>query len=95
MYLYIHSHFAFYNESEQIEGYQLQDVSHLTTINYGGHYKVTHYHTHTQYYTSDAFGLQTLDKAGKIFVHEVPGVEHVDWHGNKDVFNNFIKPYLD
>jgi hypothetical protein len=51
--------------------------------------------THTQYYASDAFGLQTLDKAGKIHVHVVAGVEHVDWHGNKDVFNNCIEPYLD
>lgn len=66
------SHFAFYDENEQVVEYQSQD-----------------------YYTSDAFGLQTLDKAGKIHIHEVPGVEHVDWHGNKDVFTNCIEPYLD
>lgn len=50
--------------------------------------------THMQYYTNDAFGLQTLDKAGKIHIHEISGVEHVHWHGNKTVFDCCIKPYL-
>lgn len=47
-----------------------------------------------QFYKSDSFGLKTLDEAGKIYIHEVPGVKHVDWHGDKAVFDNYIAPYL-
>ena len=47
-----------------------------------------------QYYVKDSFGLQTLDKAGKVKVFQVAGVEHTHWHGNKTVFDTCIEPYL-
>lgn len=46
------------------------------------------------YYVKDSFGLQTLDKAGKVKVFQVAGVEHTHWHGNKTVFDTCIEPYL-
>ena len=75
--------------------YQSQDVSHSTKLIIILLIVSLSLICPTQYYINDTFGLQTLDKAGKIHVHEVSGVEHVDWHGNKDVFNDCIKPYLD
>ena len=48
----------------------------------------------SQFYTSDTFGLKTLDGQGRVHVYEVPGVQHVHWHGNKTVFDNCIEPWL-
>jgi palmitoyl-protein thioesterase len=46
------------------------------------------------FYISDSFGLKTLDTEGRVHVYEVPGVQHLHWHGNKTVFDNYIEPWL-
>jgi len=45
-------------------------------------------------FKQDSFGLQSLSKANKIFVHTVPGVHHHQWHQNISVIDQYILPYL-
>uniref|UniRef100_A0AAV2MFI9 palmitoyl-CoA hydrolase n=1 Tax=Knipowitschia caucasica TaxID=637954 RepID=A0AAV2MFI9_KNICA len=47
-----------------------------------------------EFYTSDAFGLKTLDSRGDISVCVQSGVPHAHWHINITVFNNCIKDWL-
>ncbi|CAL9706272.1 unnamed protein product [Knipowitschia caucasica] len=47
-----------------------------------------------EFYTSDAFGLKTLDSRGDISVCVQSGVPHLHWHINITVFNNCIKDWL-
>lgn len=46
-------------------------------------------------YKRDLFGLKTLDELGKVLRITVSGVEHLLWHRNHSVIDNFILPYLD
>ncbi|XP_064383691.1 lysosomal thioesterase PPT2-A-like [Halichondria panicea] len=46
------------------------------------------------YFEKNTFGLQTLHSRGAIHSHIIPGVQHTQWHGNKDVFDCCIAPYL-
>ncbi|XP_043287577.1 lysosomal thioesterase PPT2 homolog isoform X2 [Venturia canescens] len=46
-------------------------------------------------YRKDAIGLQTLDKAGKLKLHTVPGIKHFQWHKNVSLVDLYILPYLD
>jgi len=46
-------------------------------------------------YLHDTFGLQSLDKAKKIFKLTFPGVSHLQWHKNATVIDEGILPYLD
>nr|CAD7568058.1 unnamed protein product [Timema californicum] len=45
-------------------------------------------------YLDDSFGLQTLDKQGRLKVFEITGVAHLDWHKNVTVIDKYIVPYL-
>jgi len=45
-------------------------------------------------YTSDTFGLQTLDRAGKLVTQGVPGIGHHNWVDREDVFQKYILPHL-
>ncbi|KAL5470902.1 hypothetical protein EMCRGX_G028956 [Ephydatia muelleri] len=47
------------------------------------------------YYLQDSFGLRTLDTSGRITLYTVPGIQHLEWARNQDVFNNYIEPWLD
>ena len=47
-----------------------------------------------QFYTDNAFGLKTLDETGRLHIYEIPGVQHIHWHGNKTVFDSCIEPWL-
>jgi len=40
------------------------------------------------------FGLKTLNMAGRVKVFEVPGVQHLQWHYSKPIFQHYIEPYL-
>ncbi|XP_971315.1 lysosomal thioesterase PPT2 homolog [Tribolium castaneum] len=46
-------------------------------------------------YKDDLIGLKTLDKAGKLKIITVPGVNHFMWHLNTSIVDNYILPYLD
>jgi len=46
-------------------------------------------------YRRDLFGLKTLDKDRKIVRITVPGVQHLQWHRNLSVIDNYILPNLD
>ena len=47
-----------------------------------------------QFYINDNFGLKTLDETGRVHIYEIPGVQHLHWHGNKTVFDCCIEPWL-
>jgi len=49
----------------------------------------------TYIYTHDTFGLQTMDKEGRLTVEAVPNCTHVDWLTSKDIFTNYVLPHLD
>ena len=90
---HLYSHFAFYDENETIVEMSSQKVSALRNF---GLLFFLHlcFISSLQYYTTDAFGLQTLDRVGKIHIHEISGVQHIYWHRNETVFNCCINPYL-
>ncbi|XP_012270211.1 lysosomal thioesterase PPT2 homolog [Orussus abietinus] len=46
-------------------------------------------------YLKDSIGLKTLDKAGKLKLHTVPGIPHFEWHKNVSIVDQFLLPYLD
>ncbi|KAI4465820.1 palmitoyl-protein thioesterase/dolichyldiphosphatase 1 [Holotrichia oblita] len=46
-------------------------------------------------YTKDLIGLKTLDKAGKLVLITVPGIDHFMWHKNLTIVDKYILPYLD
>lgn len=47
-----------------------------------------------EFYLNDSFGLKTLNSLGKLHIHTVPGVRHVEWHRTESVFKCCIEPYL-
>ena len=47
-----------------------------------------------QVYVKDNFGLRTLDETGRMKVYVVPHIEHLFWPWDKDVFETYIKPWL-
>ena len=47
-----------------------------------------------EYYTNDLFGLQTLDKMGRLNLTIVPGAKHSDWTANAALINATIMPHL-
>ncbi|CAH0557399.1 unnamed protein product [Brassicogethes aeneus] len=51
--------------------------------------------TERSIYKDDRIGLKTLDKAGKLKIVTVPGVNHFMWHLNVSIVDNYILPYLD
>ncbi|GBP76673.1 Lysosomal thioesterase PPT2 homolog [Eumeta japonica] len=46
-------------------------------------------------YKEDRIGLKTLDKAKKLHVVTVPGINHFNWHMNVSIVDNYLLPYLD
>lgn len=46
-------------------------------------------------YTQDAFGLQSMDKAGKLHLFNVPGCYHTDWMYKQALYEKIVAPYLD
>jgi palmitoyl-protein thioesterase len=46
-------------------------------------------------YKNDVFGLKTLNDNGKLIVHDVPNVQHMDWIIKPELFTQFIEPHLD
>lgn len=54
----------------------------------------THIFLLLQFYSEDSFGLRTLNEQGRVKVFEVPGVQHLHWHHNKQIFQKYIEPYL-
>lgn len=49
----------------------------------------------SQIFQEDWFGLQTLYNRGDLYTDSILGVEHTKWHGNKNVFDGYIEPFLD
>lgn len=49
----------------------------------------------TKEYKMDLFGLQSMDKAGKLVRISVPGVQHHDWYKKKNILEKYIAPYLE
>ncbi|GFS09127.1 lysosomal thioesterase PPT2 [Elysia marginata] len=47
-----------------------------------------------KWYQNDAFGLKTLNKAGRLHIHTVANITHIHWHRTKMVFDKFILPWL-
>ena len=45
-------------------------------------------------YKNDTFGLQTLDKQGKLFARAYEGVVHDDWIHNQEVMDQYVVPWL-
>ncbi|KAJ8300971.1 hypothetical protein KUTeg_022490 [Tegillarca granosa] len=60
---------------------------------YNSNEAITEYKDQT-FYKNDFFGLQTLDKEGKVHVHMIPGIKHTHWYSNQTVFECCIKPWL-
>ncbi|CAG9784651.1 unnamed protein product [Diatraea saccharalis] len=46
-------------------------------------------------YTEDRIGLQALDKANRLHLITVPGVNHFSWHMNVTIVDDCLLPYLD
>jgi Palmitoyl protein thioesterase. len=46
-------------------------------------------------YTSDSFGLKTLDKEGKIIMTVRSGFNHSQWSRDQQVFDEYVIPHLD
>ncbi|XP_014247652.1 lysosomal thioesterase PPT2 homolog [Cimex lectularius] len=47
------------------------------------------------FYQNDSFGLKTLDKKKRLFIHSLSGNSHFEWHTNLTVIDKYIIPYLD
>jgi pimeloyl-ACP methyl ester carboxylesterase len=45
-------------------------------------------------YTSDLFGLKTMKEEGRLFLFDVPGVQHLTWLSDKKLFERYILPFL-
>ncbi|XP_035683878.1 lysosomal thioesterase PPT2-A-like isoform X2 [Branchiostoma floridae] len=45
-------------------------------------------------YQRDYFGLKTMDARGDVTTYEIPGVQHLNWHKNLTVFNDYIEKWL-
>lgn len=52
-------------------------------------------YTKRDIYTKDLIGLKTLDKAKKLAVVTVPGINHFMWHLNISIVDNYLLQYLD
>ncbi|POM70835.1 Hypothetical protein PHPALM_12675 [Phytophthora palmivora] len=63
--------FGRYSEVETIEEIETQYMN-LTVVNMN----------ETLEYTSDTFGLKTLDERGGLFLHEIENVSHSCWRGD-------------
>ncbi|KAK7094800.1 lysosomal thioesterase PPT2-A-like [Littorina saxatilis] len=46
------------------------------------------------WYQNDAFGLQTLNKQGRIHTYSVPNVRHTHWAITFSVYDQCVKPWL-
>ncbi|KAF6024704.1 PPT2 [Bugula neritina] len=46
------------------------------------------------WYSSDEFGLRTLNEANKVVRHTVAGVNHIYWYRNQKVFDCCVLPYI-
>uniref|UniRef100_A0A0G4GH34 palmitoyl-CoA hydrolase n=1 Tax=Chromera velia CCMP2878 TaxID=1169474 RepID=A0A0G4GH34_9ALVE len=47
-----------------------------------------------EYYRNDAFGLRTLDETGRLDLHSVQSVKHMEWHTREDLFVKYVLPSL-
>ncbi|KAK3697041.1 hypothetical protein QZH41_012502, partial [Actinostola sp. cb2023] len=47
-----------------------------------------------EFFKEDSFGLKTLYDNGCVHNYTFTGVKHVHWHGNKQVFDKAIEPWL-
>ncbi|XP_005103861.1 lysosomal thioesterase PPT2-A isoform X2 [Aplysia californica] len=47
-----------------------------------------------EWYLNDAFGLQTLAKRGGLHLHTIPGIHHVRWHKELQIFKCCVLPWL-
>ena len=45
-------------------------------------------------YAKDLFGLQTLDKSGRLNITVVPGATHSDWTSSTDLIKAYVLPHL-
>jgi len=45
-------------------------------------------------YKTDLFGLKSMMNEGRLLVTEVPGITHMDWLSKKNIYVNYIEPYL-
>ncbi|KAG1706480.1 hypothetical protein DVH05_001629 [Phytophthora capsici] len=82
--------FGRYSEVDTIEEIETQFMN-LTIVNM----------TETLEYTSDTFGLKTLDERGGLFIHELENITHGCWRGDqKDgckwapLYNDYLYPAL-
>ena len=46
------------------------------------------------FYLNDTFGLQTLDRSGRLTRLAVDGIEHAQWLHNQTNFETYILPLL-
>jgi len=60
---------------------------------YDSNYDMVHMKNQSVF-LQDWFGLRTMFERGDVHSHIIPGVKHVQWHGDKNVFKKAIKPYL-
>ncbi|RLN71338.1 hypothetical protein BBJ28_00026591 [Nothophytophthora sp. Chile5] len=83
------SHFGRYSEVDTIEEIETNYMN-LTIVNM----------TETLEYTSDTFGLRTLDERGGLFMHTVENVSHSCWRGDSDgcefwpIYDQYLYPVL-
>ncbi|RUS81888.1 hypothetical protein EGW08_010358 [Elysia chlorotica] len=47
-----------------------------------------------KFYQTDAFGLKTLNEAGRLHIHTVPNITHTHWHKTEMIFEKFVLPWL-
>lgn len=83
------SHFGRYSEVDTIEEIETQFFNH-TIVDMPD----------TLEYTSDSFGLRTLDERGGLFLHTVQNISHSCWKGDVDgcefwpLYNDYLYPVL-